>query len=194
MKELKLIIIFFCFHWLAITAQTTNATGTTTSPVKKSTKAETTKPKIKYVVSGEVTQSLQYCGGMRPSEEMLAERKTPRPYVNKKFHIRKGNKNSLASPVLLSFTADSNGYFSIDLPAGIYSIIQTEQVKKLDLNKYKSYHIKVDEQCLKTWWAEPYYVLEIKNENITGLKFHFENRCFIEGDVPCRRYTGPLPP
>ena len=194
MKKFKLIIILFCFHWSGITAQTTSPTGTATSPVKKSTKAKTKKSPTKYVVSGEVTESLQYCGGMRPSEEMLAERKTPRPYVNKKFHIRKGNKNSLASPVLLSFTADSNGYFSFDLPPGTYSIIQTDQVKKLDHQKYMVQHVKVDEPCLKTWWAEPYYILEIRNENITGLKFHFEHRCFLEGDVPCRRYTGPMPP
>ena len=190
MKKIKLIIILFCFHWSGIVAQTTGATGTTSAPAKK---MKTKKSPAKYVISGEVTESFKYCGGARPSEKILAERKTPRPFVNKVFHIRKGNTNTLKKPILLSFTTDTNGYFSFALPPGTYSIIQTDQVKKLNTKKYKINYIDVDETCLINWWAEPYAILEIKNENIAALKFHFEHSCFLEGDVPCRKYKGPMP-
>ncbi|MCC6371738.1 MAG: hypothetical protein IT236_12085, partial [Bacteroidia bacterium] len=46
----------------------------------------------------------------------------------------------------------------------------------------------------KEWWSKAYFVLEIKDKNIDGLEFNFHHKCFIEGDVPCLNYTGPMPP
>jgi hypothetical protein len=41
------------------------------------------------LVSGEVTQTSSYCGGARPSDEMVQEQNRPKPYGGKKFYIRK---------------------------------------------------------------------------------------------------------
>ena len=51
-----------------------------------------------------------------------------------------------------------------------------------------------DEKCLKAWWAKPYYLLEVKDKDISDLNFTFHHRCFVPGDIPCINYIGPMPP
>lgn len=157
------------------------------------TSSSSNEPAKAYVVSGSVTQTFSYCGGARPSDEMLADIATPRAYPGKKFYIKKGSVNKSGSPIILSFTTDEKGNFSFPLQPGTYSIIQEEQTKAFNPADYKEETIKVDEECLKEWWKKPYYLLEIKASNIAGLKFEFHHPCFLSGNSPCRQYTGPLP-
>ena len=147
------------------------------------------------VVKGKVTQTWSYCGGAAPSEEMLEEARRPRPYEGKVFYIRKGKINSLKEPMILSFTVSAAGTFSFQLPAGVYSIIQDTQLKALNFNDYNVDANKyADKDCLKKWWAQAYYVLEIKDKNITNLNFEFHHACFVDSDIPCLQYVGPMPP
>lgn len=148
-----------------------------------------------YTISGKVTISYSHCGGAMLTEERMKEISQPSPYNGKVFHIRQGAINDLNKPIVTSFTVDANGNFEIKLPKGTYSIIQQEQVQQLDSSKYQSskYYI-VDKPCLQKWWSSPYYLLEVNSKNIKDLAFHFHRRCFIEGDVPCIDYDGPLPP
>ncbi len=148
----------------------------------------------KFTISGKVRHSFAYCGGVEPSEEILANHTKPRPYVGKTFYIRKGKVNNVKAKIVLSFKADTAGNFSFQLPPGIYSIIQEPQVKKLNIKLYKKQFITAEETCLKTWWEKPYYILEIKDKNITGLDFKFHHPCFISDDIPCLGYNGPMPP
>lgn len=154
----------------------------------------TAQTKQKFNVSGKVRHSFAYCGGAEPSEEMMAEFTKLKPYAGKTFYIRKGKTNNVKAKVILSFKADTAGSFSFQLPPGVYSIIQEPQVKKLNIKFYKKQHIIVDESCLKTWWEKPYYILEVKDKNITNLDFKFHHPCFISDDVPCLNYNGPMPP
>jgi hypothetical protein len=156
--------------------------------------AQKQKPK-KYTVSGKVTQTSSYCGGARPDEEMLLEAAKPKPYAAKVFYIRKGNENSMLKEIILKFETDLNGNFTIQLPQGIYSIIQSGQEKAFELSDYPSSEfMQVDGGCLKEWWRKPYYVLGILEKNIKGLKFNFHKRCFNNSDIPCIDYNGPMPP
>ncbi|MDP1801359.1 MAG: hypothetical protein Q8L81_08405 [Bacteroidota bacterium] len=150
--------------------------------------------KQKFTISGKALQTFAYCGGVKPSEEVLDHHKTPKPYVGKTFYIRAGKTNNLKAKVLLKFKADTAGNFSFELPPGIYSIIQEPQLKKLNVKLYKNKYVEVDETCLKNWWEKPYYLLEIKDKNISGLEFKFHHPCFMSGDIPCLHYSGPMPP
>jgi hypothetical protein len=175
-----LYIIVFCFACVQMFAQTV-----------KDKKNGT----LKFIVSGKVTQISSYCGGAQPSPEILAGYEAPSPYAGKTFYIRKGKINTTKQPVILSFKADANGKFSIELPPGTYSIIQEPQIKKINPNEYNiEGSISADADCLKKWWEKPYYILEIKEKNITGLHFEFHHPCFISADIPCLQYIGPLPP
>jgi len=149
----------------------------------------------RYTVSGKVMQTFPYCGGAAPSEEMMKSLRAPKPYGGKIFYIRKGSVNDLKAPIMGSFTVNGAGEFSFELPPGTYSIIQKEQLKTLDLKQFKSgTWEKADENCLKEWWAKPYHLLEIKDKNLGELSFIFHRKCFVNSDIPCIYYRGPMPP
>ncbi|MBA2610493.1 MAG: hypothetical protein H0U95_00885 [Bacteroidetes bacterium] len=148
----------------------------------------------KVTISGTVLHSFSYCGGIEPSPEMMAEFTKLKPYAGKIFYVRKGKTNTTKGKIILSFKADTTGKFSFQLPPGNYSIIQQQQVKKLDITLYKKQFITADENCLKTWWEKPYHVLEIKDKNISKIEFKFNHPCFISDDIPCLQYDGPMPP
>ncbi len=177
MYKLKIMIVFLCIISNVIYSQ-----------INK-------KKVALFNISGKVTQTSTYCGGAEPSEEILAEYSKEKPYAGKTFYIRKGNINALNSKIILSFKADENGKFSFQLPPGIYSIIQEAQVKEIKAEDYnKKESLQTDVSCLKNWWFKPYYVLEIKDKDISGLHFKFHHPCFVSGDIPCIQYIGPMPP
>lgn len=161
---------------------------------KHKTKSEVKTAAKKVTVSGTVTQSNSYCGGARPNDEILAATQKPYPFPNKKFHLIKEEINTLNRKIILSFTTDSAGNFSFQVVPGTYSILLDEQVAAPDAKKYQTQFIKVDESCFKDWWAKPYYLLEVGTANIKALNFDFHHRCFIQNDIPCLQYEGPLPP
>jgi hypothetical protein len=118
----------------------------------------------------------------------------PVVYAGKRFYVREGSVNRLDKAIVDSFISDANGKFSIHLKPGTYSIIQPEQLKKIDYHLYNKESHEVDTVCLKKWWSDPYYLLTIKDRDITGLTFIFSHRCFVENDIPCIFYSGVMPP
>ena len=144
-------------------------------------------------VSGAVTRTPAFCGGKLPPEE-IPRPVAVTPFPNKSFHVVRGSTNTTSHEILLSFTSDSAGHFSFRVPPGTYSILADEQAQRPDASRYESRFVKMDVACFRDWWAKPYYVLRVSNSNIQGLTFEFEQRCFIEYDIPCLHYDGPLPP
>jgi hypothetical protein len=157
-------------------------------------KSKQLKPKDKVTVSGKVTQTSSYCGGARPTDELLEELATPRMYSGKKFHVIKGDTNVVTHQLILTFVTDENGNFSFELEPGTYSLLTDEQATEPDYKKYSTKDVGLDESCFKSWWATPYYKLNIASTPLTHLNFNFTKRCFISHDIPCLRYRGPMPP
>jgi len=190
MNPITLIIILFSFL----------ACGTKHKSVaeKSSDKTEIQQTVKKGTVSGTVSQTFSYCGGARPPDFLLEQLAQPKPFPNKKVHVIKGDTNTTAHKIILTFTSDSTGNFSFKLEPGTYSIILDEQVSPPDAKKYKTQSQSIDEECYKNWWAKPYYLLEVpvtsQTTTIKGLNFTFHHRCFISSDVPCLQYLGPYPP
>ncbi len=151
-------------------------------------------PGITYTVNGSVTQTSSYCGGANPPRELLRQLAIPIPYPNKTFYIKAGTVNDLTMPVITSFTTDSIGNFSIHLPAGTYAIVLKEQLAQLNAADYETDTQVVDKDCLADWWKKPYYLLQVKQQDVSSLNFVFHHRCYITSDIPCIRYHGPLAP
>jgi hypothetical protein len=147
-----------------------------------------------FTVTGIVTQTFSYCGGAAPPKQILDKLKTPVAYPGKKFYVRSGKVNNIEAKIVGSFTTDSIGRFSVSLQSGAYSIIQEEQLNKIRASDYDKQNQEVDEQCLMEWWAKPYYILEIRDNNISGLNFNFQHTCFVSADIPCLKYVGPPVP
>jgi hypothetical protein len=189
----SVIILLSLILFSSVIAQVKKTVRIKTNGVKQTISAKSFLDK--YNVSGGVKQTTNYCGGAQISPEMMDGYSTPRPYGGKVFYIRKGKTNNLKEPVVLSFTVDTSGKFSFQLPPGTYSIIQEQQLKEIKMSDYtNTQFIDADEACLKNWWIKPYHILEIKNKDISKLNFEFYHPCFITSDIPCLRYTGPMPP
>lgn len=155
--------------------------------------SKTTQKGEGYTVAGQVVQQRVYCGGARPTREMLDKLTAPIPYPNKTFYVRKGKTNMENGRVIAHFTTDKGGFFSVELPRGIYSIILEEQLQFVDSKLYKTKNQKVDEDCLAEWWKKPYYILDVQGPDTPPLTFIFTQRCFLKTDIPCVTYTGPIP-
>lgn len=148
-----------------------------------------------YVVSGKIMQTSQYCGGARPSEEMLKSYETPRPYISKVLYIKAGVTNNPKEKVVLKFKSDSSGKFSFQLKPGTYCILQEEQVKAFNSKDYISSNTySYDLACIKAWWKKPLKVITVKDASVKNLRFDFFKACFMQSDMPCITYTGPMPP
>lgn len=148
---------------------------------------------LNYLIKGNVKQTSSYCGGARPSQEMLDEFATPKPFPNKTFYVLKGKTNNLSNKIIATFTTDTNGNFSFKLPPGTYSILVEEQTKPIKAQDYTNKYQTVNDKCLQRWWQKPYYLLIVKNKN-KPLNFIFNHRCYINNDIPCITYIGPKHP
>ncbi len=150
---------------------------------------------LEFKVSGRITQTHSYCGGARPPEDLLKKLNTPAPYSGKKLFVRSGTSNSTEKSIIREFTADSSGYFSIQLPAGTYCVVVEDQVKALDIQSFKNKttkNLKLDESCLQQWWDKCLMTFDVTNANKSDLNINFHFPCFT-GGIPCMTYTGPLP-
>jgi hypothetical protein len=146
-----------------------------------------------FLISGKVLQTLSYCGGAKPTQEILDRLSTPKAYPDKTFYVRAGSINDINKKTVVKFNSKMDGTFSFNLKPGTYSIIMEEQLLALNTDDYKAKKQAVDEKCLQEWWGKPYYILEVTDKNITDLKFTFDHKCFLRTDVPCITYIGPKP-
>ena len=151
--------------------------------------------KVKQTISGTITASGSYCGGVAPSNEMLQNAQAKRPMSGFMVYVKKGTENKLMSSIVDSSRTDSNGNYSFDLKPGEYVLLQKEQLNE---DIYKTYEaskwLQADVDCMKLWWKKGLSNITVENENINGLNFHFQKRCFVPLSIPCLRYSGPYPP
>jgi hypothetical protein len=155
----------------------------------------TEEKKVTRKISGTITTSGSYCGGVAPSNEMLQDAQAKRPMSGFMVYVKKGDENKLSSCIVDSTCTDAKGSYSFDLRPGKYVLLQKEQLNK---DVYKTYEaskfLQVDADCMKLWWEKGLSNITVENENIDNLNFHFQKRCFVPLSIPCLRYSGPYPP
>lgn len=144
-----------------------------------------------YTVSGTVTSTSSYCGGARPTDEMMAELAKPKPEAGKQLFLKSGKENSKSNSIIISFNSDSLGQFNIKLKNGTYCIVEEYKSKALAIPKNDE-NSKWDEKCLTEEYARCDYQLEVNNKNVDGVNINFHKPC--QWSTPCLQYGGPLPP
>lgn len=148
------------------------------------------KIKHKFLVTGSIMQTVSYCGGARPTPQILDSYNTPKGIPFGKLFIKSGLMNIEGAPVLHEITADSNGNFSIRLPAGNYCLLEEWKSKpfKLPLNNVNQ---TVDSACFRNLYNASDFTLKINNKSIHHMKFIFHRTCSY--NQPCVSYRGSLP-
>lgn len=152
--------------------------------------------KKEFVVAGQIQYAESYCGGARPTDEMLMEITRARPYPGKKLFVIEGTKNSSGKEIAATVISDSSGNFKLILPPGEYCIIQPDQRSTAILSKYNSDKddIDADPKCMEEWWNSCLYSFRVDSADINGISLFFQRRCFLPEGIPCLRYSGPMRP
>ena len=146
------------------------------------------KAPVKYTVSGTIFELRQYCGGARPSEEILH----PKPLAvhGIKLYIRKSSVNSVANAIIDSVVSGFDGGFSLQLPAGTYCFIEAAKSGPIKIpvnDQFNSY----DTACYRKTYSTCDYSVDVKS-NVSAVKIVLDRHC--PWNRPCVQYKGPLPP
>ncbi len=143
-------------------------------------------------VSGHITQTSDYCGGARPSDELLENLKKPSPLENKIIFIKIGTANNSSIKYFQKVITDSNGDFVVTLKAGMtYCFIEEWKQKKLLIPEDTKY-LTWDAKCLEARYHTADFVLKVKRIKNPIITINYHNPCFYS--PYCGTYTGPLPP
>jgi hypothetical protein len=172
-----IVILILCFSLFAFSQE---------KPGKKAKKIP---------VSGTVTSTMNYCGGARPTDEILAQVATPRPIPNKKIYIKKGDVNSFNNKTILVLTTDAKGNFHARLSPGKYLVVDSTRndmtyynmLLKTYQNQTEHYEA-IDTLCLKEWYMKPSCVFEVTNAEVKDISVNFHKTC---DDIPCSMFRGP---
>lgn len=146
-----------------------------------------------YEIKGNLKFTYDYCGGARPSEEMLAKLKEPRVIEGFTVYLKQGKENSTAA-ITDSARCDSSGNYFFRVPKGDYVILLPAQIKKYDLNNFNNQFLKVaDEACFYQWWKKGLFSLQVTT-NMALPDSTIHRKCNGIDYLPCMSYNGPLPP
>lgn len=102
-----------------------------------------------------VTYHESYCGGARPSDEMLAEIQKAKPYINQTLILIPPKGKAL------KVKTDFSGIFRIKLKDGTYKVKEAWRFNKSTPNGKPSSHF--DNECLKSEWEKVAMELTIKS-------------------------------
>jgi hypothetical protein len=156
-----------------------------------------TKRKNKAMAEHEITGVIQihqpYCGGARPTEEMMQG--TNSPVSETTFYIKKGTTHNRSESVYKTVKTKEDGTFSIRLPQGEY-VMLSEQ-KLLSFEEYKkateirsTYMEYLGDDCSRLNHESADFLLKVSKDS--SVVFTYKSRCQV-GTNPCYRYIGPKP-
>jgi hypothetical protein len=154
----------------------------------------------KQKIVGVYTENSAYCGGARPSQEILADLERPIPTANKVLYLKKGSSNITKQKKLIKVITNANGQFNFLLAPGKYCIVGSDKIDtkyfQLLVTKYskdsKTYKA-IDKKCLTEWLMEPLHSFEVKSSNNDTIKIHYTKPCDWNS-IPCAQFTGAIPP
>lgn len=153
-----------------------------------------------YEVTIDVTQTSDYCGGARPTDEILKELNTPKPLSNTKIFIWEGEINDIDKPILYELTTDANGKINKQLPAGDYSVVFSDKKDQSTFNDLLEKYGEptddfgaIDKNCLEEYFKKPALTFSISTYSTKKFNINYVNRC-RRASVPCAVFKGPVPP
>jgi hypothetical protein len=146
-----------------------------------------------------ITRTSAYCGGARPSPEVMTDLQTPKPFPRKKLYLKKGEKNTFTTKIFMELTSDSAGKVNCQLQPGKYFIVDEFKKDTGYYNRLKKRYSAltpnyspIDKLCLKNWYEQPDLVFELKEGEVKDLTINFHKNC-TWNEIPCIEFKGPVP-
>jgi hypothetical protein len=152
-----------------------------------------------FTITGSVTSSNSYCGGARPTDEMLAQITAERPLPNVTYYIKEGILNDITKNVLMEIKTDNEGKLNFKLPPGDYVIIDAvrrdsvyyHSILKTYSKETESYSA-ADTACMNQWLNGFLFQFTVKDSDLSNVSWNIHRSCWV--DAPCVHYRGPYPP
>lgn len=125
-----------------------------------------------------------YCGGARPTDEILAEAQKPKPYAGRKVILisRSGKADTL--------TTDAKGKIKVKLKKGEYTLVEPWRYYKRSFNGAPLEQF--DKECLKIEWIKTIAVISVGKKK-TKVNFTNELTNYCEWSIPCLLETHAPP-
>ncbi|MCC5922187.1 MAG: hypothetical protein JJT77_00260 [Crocinitomicaceae bacterium] len=146
-----------------------------------------------------LTTSKAYCGGAKPTPEILEKHQQKTIFSFAKIIIHEGDKNLWQSPNPMVFQADSQGVITTRLKEGTYAIVfeykkDTLIFEKLKLDILNNVQLTgFKEDCLIRYFDQPDAIFEVKKGSVENFEINKVIPCSWN-TYPCARYIGNLPP
>ncbi len=160
--------------------------GTSHAQKQKRTKTTYT------LVKGIITTTTSYCGGARPSEEIMEELQKPKPAKGKTIYIKYGSKNVSKLKIIRKIVTNELGEFEVKLKRGFIYQFMDDWKSKPFLTPQNTEFVVWDINCLKSRFATPDFILDLKKNNGGLVEINYHQPCFY--NPYCGEYSGPLPP
>lgn len=139
----------------------------------------------KKSVTLELSYLEPYCGGARPSDEIIAEAQKPKPYAGKKLILLS------ASGKADTLVTDAKGKLKVKLKRGDYTLVEIWRYYKKSCNGAPLEHFDAD--CLKVEWAKTIALISVGKKK-TKISFTGELTNYCEWNIPCllEAYAPPV--
>ncbi|TNE56100.1 MAG: hypothetical protein EP338_00610 [Bacteroidetes bacterium] len=150
--------------------------------------------KNKLAVSGKIEIHHPYCGGAKPTQEML--KGTMEAYKNTSFLVKTQMNNHKKKGTIARFQTDETGAFSVHLPGpGTYFLIHEDKTLSFAdfVSKYKvekQHQSYVGDEMAKKAYEQADAQFEVQEGK--DVQIVIRSRCFV-GLNPLMKYTGPQP-
>ncbi len=152
---------------------------------------------VEEVIQLNYTES--YCGGARPTDEILAEMAQPKPMIGERLYLRKGSVNNINEPLVASEITDQSGRAIFHLMPGQYCVLRASKIDNAQTEKWKNELLKgnelyapIDIECLEKWLATPELVIEVGESGPLSFELLINKPC-PWNSIQCAQYKGPLP-
>jgi hypothetical protein len=146
----------------------------------------------KVSVKAYITATEDYCGGARPSDEMLRDMSTEKPLSDKVLYIKIGTVNKSTNKTVKKVKTDVNGRFEVMLSPGVTYYFIEEWKSKVFIAPKNTHEITWDISCLRKKYATPDFILKVKPVNNQEVHINYHQNCSYR--PYCGQYSGPLPP
>ncbi len=138
--------------------------------------------KITFTFS--IAQSVPYCGGAAPTQEILDETQKIKPYSNKTFFIYQKGK------CIDSVTSNEQGVFTVKLAKGNYNLY--ERWKRAKTGPWGDAISEYDKLCLEKEWKKVDIYISL-NKSKKNMVSNMTSAALCFWQYPCR-INNAMPP
>jgi hypothetical protein len=124
-----------------------------------------------------IAQSIPYCGGAAPTQEMIDETQKIKPYANKTFFIYQKGK------CVDSVTSNESGVFTVKLAKGHYNLY--ERWKKAKTGPWGDDITEYDKLCLEKEWKKVDITISL-NKAKKSIVSNMTSSALCFWQYPCR--------